>query len=111
MGTRFILVRAERPNIQSSTVGISTPLMINARSRSYKRVRVGGKAPKPLVVEVVELRATEWSPKSWLGGGTPVSRSSSMHPSRVRWSAVFASRVRLLFVCVPLRLGANLFLL
>jgi hypothetical protein len=64
MGTRFILVEAERPYIQSSTIGISTPLMVKARSRGYKWMREGRKAPKPLVVEEVELRATGWSPKS-----------------------------------------------
>jgi hypothetical protein len=37
------------------------PLLINARSRGYKWARDGGEAPKSLVVEVVALRATEWS--------------------------------------------------
>jgi hypothetical protein len=36
--------------------------MIKARSRGYKRARVGGEAPKSLIVVEMELRVTEWSP-------------------------------------------------
>jgi hypothetical protein len=35
--------------------------MIKTRSRGYNRAREEGETPKSLV-EVVELRATEWSP-------------------------------------------------
>jgi hypothetical protein len=42
-------------------LALLAPLMINARSSDYKRAREGGEAHKSLVVEEVELRATEWS--------------------------------------------------
>jgi hypothetical protein len=61
-GTRFILVRAECPYIQSSAACATARLMIKARSRGYKRAREGGEAPKSLIVVEVELRAIEWSP-------------------------------------------------
>jgi hypothetical protein len=44
------------------SLSLLAPLLIKARSRGYKRAREGGEAPKYLVVNEVELRATEWSP-------------------------------------------------
>jgi hypothetical protein len=52
-------------NIPTSSLrwlALLAPLLINARSRSYKWARKGGEAPKSLVVQEVELRAIEWSP-------------------------------------------------
>jgi hypothetical protein len=41
VGARFILVRVERPRIQSSVAYAISTMLLNARSRGYKRVREG----------------------------------------------------------------------
>jgi hypothetical protein len=41
VGTRFILVRAEHPYFQFSVACIIDTLLLNARSRGYKRAREG----------------------------------------------------------------------
>jgi hypothetical protein len=48
VGTRFILDRVECPYIQYSMARATDTLLLNARSRGYKRAREGG-APKPLM--------------------------------------------------------------
>jgi hypothetical protein len=48
VGPRFILVRVERPYIQSSVARATDTLLLNARSMGYKRAREGG-APKSLM--------------------------------------------------------------
>jgi hypothetical protein len=39
VGTRFILVRAKRPYIKSSTTRAMTPLLLNTRSKGSNRAR------------------------------------------------------------------------
>jgi hypothetical protein len=39
VGARFILVRTERPYIKSSAARATDTLLLNARSRDYKRTR------------------------------------------------------------------------
>jgi hypothetical protein len=47
VGARFILVQEERPYIYSSMARATNTLLLNARSRGYKRAREGG-TPKSL---------------------------------------------------------------
>jgi hypothetical protein len=42
VGARLILVRAERPYIQSLAARATETLLLNARSRGYERAREGG---------------------------------------------------------------------
>jgi hypothetical protein len=47
---RFILVWAEYPTSSHERLALPAPLLIDTRSRGYKRAREGREAPESLVV-------------------------------------------------------------
>ena len=57
MDARFILVRVERPYIQSSVACATDTIDDQTRSRGYKQSREGGEAPRSLIRVEVELRS------------------------------------------------------
>jgi hypothetical protein len=59
VGARFILVRHNIPIYSHRLLALPVSLMINTRSRAYKRAREGAEAPKSLIVVLVYR---EWSP-------------------------------------------------
>jgi hypothetical protein len=68
-GTKFILVRAEHPYIQSSVACATGSIDDQTPSRGYKQSREGAEAPRPLIgveVKLYKLRGGVLA-KSWLG--------------------------------------------
>jgi hypothetical protein len=56
-GTRFILVRAKRPYIQSLVAYAFNTIDDQTCIRGYKQSREGGEAPRSLISVEVELRS------------------------------------------------------